>query len=252
MLRRIVGVLREGAPPPSTLQTLAYGGAPASASLIGEALHLFPQTTGFVNAYGLTETSSTIALLGPDDHRRALSDSDAEVRARLASVGRPVPGVEVRIAGELHGEILIRGPQVSGEYGREGVRLDREGWFHTGDVGYLDSAGYLFVTGRDDDMIIRGGENISPTEIEDVLAAHPMVVEAAVVGVPDDEWGQCVEAAVAVSGEVSGEDLISWARSRLPSFKVPRQILVTDALPRNDLGKLQRFKVREMLTSGSP
>ncbi len=140
---------------------------------------------GFVNAYGLTETSSTIALLGPDDHRAAFSSDDPEVRGRLASVGQPLPSVEVSIrdadGNELpaneQGELWVRGEQVSGEYlGRSDG--DDDGWFRTRDAGHIDDAGYLYLHGRLDDVIVRGGENLSPGEIEAVLLQHP-AVEAA-------------------------------------------------------------------------
>jgi len=247
MLHRIVERLRAGDAPPGSLKTLSYGGAPASPQLIEAALTHFQPGTGFVNAYGLTETSSTIALLGPDDHRAALASEDPEVRARLGSAGRAVPGIEIRI--DDIGEILLRGPQVSGEYGRSGRSLDADGWFHTGDVGRLDAAGYLHISGRLDDMIIRGGENISPLEIEDALMDHPAISEVAVVGVPDDEWGQCVEAVVVLSAPADEDELAAHARGRLPGFKVPRRIHVVDALPRTDLGKLQRAKVRRLVAA---
>jgi acyl-CoA synthetase (AMP-forming)/AMP-acid ligase II len=246
MLHRIVGALREGAPAPSLLATLAYGGAPAAPELVLEALARFAPSTGFVNAYGLTETSSTISVLGPQDHRAAAGSEDAEVRARIASAGRPLPGVDVRIDGDHGtGEILVRGGQVSGEYAGRHPAVDAEGWFHTGDLGRRDAAGYLFIVGRLDDMIIRGGENISPVEIENVLAEHPAVAEAAAVGVSDAEWGQRVAAAVVLIASATEQELIDWVRGRLPGFKTPTAILVVSELPRNDLGKLQRFRLRE-------
>lgn len=248
MLNRIVGALREGARPPSRLATLAYGGAPAAPGLVLEALSRFAPGTGFVNAYGLTETSSTISVLGPQDHRAAAASHDPEVRARIASVGRPLPRVEVRIDGdEATGEILVRGDQVSGEYSGRHPSVDAEGWFHTGDIGRRDSAGYLFIVGRLDDMIIRGGENISPLEIENVLAEHPAVSEAAVVGVSDTEWGQRVAAAVVLRGEATEQELMDWVRGRMPGYKVPGRIIVATELPRNEVGKLQRFRVRQQL-----
>src|SRR5262249_30230830 len=164
--------------------------------VLEDALRLFP-STGFVNAYGLTETASSIAVLGPDDHRSAIESSDPAVRDRLASGGRPLPGVEFQVrdesgsplaAGEA-GLIFVRGDQISGEYGGHSV-LDAEGWFPTRDRGWIDAEGYVFIEGRADDTIIRGGENIAPAEIEDVLIAHPALLEAAVMGVPDPVWGQ--------------------------------------------------------------
>ena len=183
------------------LRSLAYGGAKMPLPVLERAIQLFP-TTDFVNAYGLTETSSTIAVLGPEDHRAALH-GDPVARARLASVGRLIPGIEVQIRGsdgaihaEAAGDISVRGPQVSGEYRGYGSVLDDDGWFATRDRGWIDDDGYLFVEGRSDDTIIRGGENIAPAEIEDVLMAHDAVIDAAVFGVPDERWGQDIAAAV--------------------------------------------------------
>lgn len=150
-----------------------------------------------MNAYGLAETSSTIAVLGPDDHRNAFESDDPSIRARLGSIGRFVPGIEFEIRNELGelvaegevGELWVRGPQVSGEYRGIGSVVDANGWFPTRDLARVDSDGYVFVEGRSDDTIIRGGENIAPAEIEEVLHRHPAVREAAVIGVPDDHWG---------------------------------------------------------------
>ena len=156
-----------------------------------------------VNAYGLTETSSTIAMLTPDDHREAFGSDDPVVRARLGSVGRPLPALEVEVRGEddvvvvagEKGEIWVRGEQVAGEYVGQSV-LTADGWFRTRDAGWFDEAGFLYVDGRLDDVIVRGGENISPGEIEAVLMAHDGVAEAAVIGIPDTEWGEAVAAVV--------------------------------------------------------
>src|SRR5262249_36211884 len=152
----------------------------------------------FTNAYGLTETSSTICLLGPDDHRDAAGSADPAVKRRLSSVGKALPSVELEIRGDdgarlplgEAGLVCVRGRQVSGEYHGIGSALDNDGWFSTRDRGYLDEGGYLFLDGRADDVIVRGGENISPGEIEDVLLTHPAVADAAVVAMPDEEWGE--------------------------------------------------------------
>ena len=156
-----------------------------------------------VNAYGLTETSSTIAMLTPDDHREAFASDDPAVRARLGSVGRPLPSLEVEVRGDddavlppgEKGEIWVRGEQVAGEYVGSNV-LTEDGWFRTRDAGWFDDEGFLYVDGRLDDVIVRGAENISPGEIEEVLMAHPAVAEAAVIGIPDAEWGEAVAAVV--------------------------------------------------------
>ena len=256
MLARIIGHMDDGAPADLlALRSIAYGGGRMPQELIERALALFPQT-GFTNAYGLTETSSTIALLGPEEHRAALQSSDPEIRARLGSVGRPLPTVEIEIRNEAgqklppgaSGEIYVRGEQVSGEY-RERRALDAEGWFPTRDAGWLDAEGYLFLAGRADDVIVRGGENISPGEIEDVLLSHPAIAEAAAVGIPSVEWGEAIGVAlVAKPGqEVPNPDALkALIRERLRSSRVPERILVIDALPFNEMGKLLRREVRKL------
>lgn len=234
-----------------TLRSLAYGGAPMPSSIIERALELWP-TVDFVNAYGLTETSSTITVLGPEDHRRAFASSDSKVRARLGSVGVALPGIEIAIrdvdrrsvpAGQV-GRIWVRGPQVSAEYAGLGRLVDDDGYFDTRDVGYVDDDGYLFIEGRTDDTIIRGAENIAPAEIEDVLLRHPDVLDAAVFGVADEEWGHRIEAAVvARSGSVSAVDLRDYVRSVLRSSKTPEHFWFVDELPRTVTGKLVRRDV---------
>jgi acyl-CoA synthetase (AMP-forming)/AMP-acid ligase II len=221
-------------------------------------LGLFPNA-GFTNAYGLTETSSTIALLGPEDHRTAQSSGDPAVRARLGSVGRPLPTVQIEIrdeegralpAGE-RGEIYVRGDQVSGEY-RERSALGADGWFPTRDAGWLDGEGYLFLAGRADDVIVRGGENISPGEIEDVLLSHPAIADAAAVAVPSTEWGEAVGIAIVAKPNQtlpSEEELRALIRNRLRSSRVPERIVALNALPYNEMGKLLRREVRKLFQS---
>jgi len=255
MLRRILDALDEHPDlAPHSLVNLSYGGAKAPAGLVEEALERLPPTVGLVNAFGLTETSSTVALLTPDDHRTAFASADPAIRARLHSVGRPVPGVRIVIADEVgkpvaagqEGEIWIRGRQVSAGYQDGASRVDAQGWLRTGDLGHLDSAGYLFIHGRKDDVIIRGGENLDPHEIEAALMAHPAVRDVVVVGVPDREWGQVVGALVVGKG-TSATDLHAWVRSRLASYKAPARLMVVDVLPRNDLGKVVRRAALAML-----
>jgi acyl-CoA synthetase (AMP-forming)/AMP-acid ligase II len=220
-------------------------------------MRLLPDV-GFVNAYGLTETSSTIALLDHEDHRAAFASSDPAVRARLGSVGRPLPSIEVSIrdaygqpvpAGE-QGEIWVRGEQVSGEYlGRES-HAD-EGWFPTRDAGHMDEGGYLFVHGRLDDVIVRGGENLSPGEIEEVLVSHPAVEQAAVIGIPSNEWGEQVVAAVVLTegATVDEEELRDLVRRHLRSTKTPEHIQFRVELPFNETGKLLRRVLRDELAA---
>jgi acyl-CoA synthetase (AMP-forming)/AMP-acid ligase II len=219
--------------------------------VIRRALDLFP-ITNFVNAYGLTETSSTIALLGPDDHRVAqYSDNPAE-QQRLASVGKVLPGVEISIrdddgnelaTGEV-GEIFVSGEQVSGEYLEKGSLLV-DGWFPTRDGGFIDADGYVFVQGRNDDVIIRGGENMSPGEIEDVVLSLDGVRDVAAIGVPCAEWGEkVVLVLVGADGSPSEAEIQEVVRSRLRSSRVPAHVEYIDELPYNETGKLLRRVLR--------
>ncbi|MFZ4519893.1 MAG: class I adenylate-forming enzyme family protein [Microthrixaceae bacterium] len=246
MLARVVEAL-DGAPADCpSLRALSYGGARMPITVLERALRAFPDV-GFVNAYGLTETSSTLAVLTPDDHRAAL-DGDPVARERLGSAGRIIPGVEVEIR---DGEIWARGEQVSGEYLGRAPVLDDDGWFPTRDRGWIDDEGFLFIEGRSDDTIIRGGENIAPAEIEDVLLHHPDVADAAVVGVPDDEWGQRIEAAVVLREGATSDPtaLRAHCREHLRSSKTPDRIVLRDALPHTDTGKLLRRAVLADLTA---
>jgi acyl-CoA synthetase (AMP-forming)/AMP-acid ligase II len=236
------------------LRALSYGGGKMPQAVIEKAMTMFPDT-GFTNAYGLTETSSTITVLTPDDHRAAAASDDPAGRRRLISVGKPLPGVELAIfdeegnsvgAGES-GEIHVRGEQVSGEYLGRSSSLNAEGWFPTRDGGSLDSEGYLFVEGRIDDVIVRGGENLSPGEIEDVLLDHDAVADVAVVGIPSVQWGEAVAAAIVVRKDVDADELRMLVKDRLRSSRVPEKIEFWDELPYNETGKLLRRKVREAL-----
>ncbi|TDC56799.1 long-chain fatty acid--CoA ligase [Actinomadura sp. KC345] len=244
MLARIVAeVPGDDAGTPS-LRSLAYGGSRTPRPVLERALRVFPGV-GFVNAYGLTETASSVAVLEPDDHRKALASDDTAVRARLESVGRALPGVEFQVrdddgtplpVGET-GLVFVRGEQISGEYGGRSA-LDEEGWFPTRDRGRLDADDYLFIEGRADDTIIRGGENIAPAEIEDVLLTHPDITEAVVVGPPDPEWGQRIVAVVVGSGDPA--EVRRWVRDRLRSSKTPDAIVFRGELPKTDTGKILR------------
>jgi acyl-CoA synthetase (AMP-forming)/AMP-acid ligase II len=258
MLARVVTHLDDaddaGTP---ALRALSYGGARMPTPVLHRAMELF-STTEFVNAYGLTETSSTIALLGPDDHRAAFNSTDPLAHARLGSVGRLLPGIEVEVRGDEGkplpdgelGLLYFRGEQISGEYAG-GTLLDDDGWFSSRDRGHLDPDGYLFIEGRADDTIIRGGENIAPAEIEDVLLSCEGIVDAAVVGLPDDEWGQRLVAVVVGSdrSSSSAEELQDAVRQRLRSSKTPETIEFWDELPRTDTGKLLRRQVVAQLSA---
>ncbi|BBZ01272.1 AMP-dependent ligase [Mycolicibacterium chitae] len=252
MLDRIVTVLEAGDHPLPTLRNLAYGGSKVGLPLVRKALGLLPHV-GFVNAYGLTETSSTIAVLTPDDHREAHGNPDEAVAKRLGSVGQPVPGIEVQIRSEdgtvlgpgEPGELFVRGEQVSGKYTGIGSVLDEQGWFPTKDIATLDEDGYLFITGRSDDTIIRGGENIAPAELEDVLIEHDHVHEVAVVGVEDPQWGQAIVAVVVPAAGVDPdpEELRAHVRKHLRGSRTPDRVVFRAELPTNATGKLLRREI---------
>jgi acyl-CoA synthetase (AMP-forming)/AMP-acid ligase II len=257
MLSRIVEHLDGAVLSTSTLRTLSYGGAKVSERVIRQALQAFPNT-GFVNAYGLTETASTIAVLGPDDHRDALSSDDPMIQRRLSSVGQVLPMIEIEIrdeheqvvaAGES-GLIYLRGEQVSGEYAGVSL-LDDDGWFCTRDQGSIDADGYLYIEGRVDDTIIRGGENIAPAEIESVLLAQPGIAEVCVVGLPDEEWGQRIVAVVVCSeGHVVDPKILqNSVRDVLRGSKTPEEIIVRDSLPHTETGKMLRRVVLSELVA---
>ncbi|MFO7590468.1 MAG: fatty acid--CoA ligase family protein [Acidimicrobiia bacterium] len=260
MLARVVEHLEEvGARDADvpTLASLAYGGAPMPHRVIARALELLP-TTAFVNAYGLTETSSTVAVLGPEEHRAAAASDDPVVQARLGSAGVLVPGIEAQIRadggavlppGEV-GELFVRGEQVSGEYVGRDSATDAEGWFATRDRASIDAEGYLFIEGRTDDTIIRGGENIAPAEIEAVLCHHDAVADAAVLGLPDEEWGQVIAAVVVTRADVDVDELRSYVREHLRGSKTPERIEFRPELPRTDTGKLLRRVLLAELSGG--
>jgi long-chain acyl-CoA synthetase len=256
MLDRIVTVLETGGHKLPSLRNLAYGGSKVGLPLVRRALELLPDV-GFVNAYGLTETSSTIAVLTPDDHREAQSASAANVAKRLGSVGRPVPGIELQIRddkgtvlgpGET-GELFVRGEQVSGRYTGIGSVLDENGWFGTKDIAILDDDGYLFIGGRGDDTIIRGGENIAPAELEEVLIEHPHVRDVAVVGVEDPQWGQAIVAVVvpAAGADPDPDELREYVRKSLRGSRTPDRVVFRDELPTTATGKVLRREIVEGL-----
>jgi long-chain acyl-CoA synthetase len=256
MLDRVITVLETAGHELPSLRNLAYGGSKVGLPLVRRALELLPGV-GFVNAYGLTETSSTIAVLGPDDHRAAQAASDVAVIKRLGSVGRPVPGIELEIRGEdgavlpagETGELFVRGEQVSGRYTGIGSVLDENGWFPTKDIAMLDEEGYLFIGGRSDDTIIRGGENIAPAELEEVLIEHPQVRDVAVVGVEDPQWGQAIVAVVVPRAgvEPDPEELREHVRKSLRGSRTPDRVVFRDELPTTPTGKVLRREIIETL-----
>lgn len=257
MLDRIVAGLQNQPRPLPTLRNLAYGGSKVPLPLIRKALTLLPDVD-FVNAYGLTETSSTIAVLTPQDHRAAVGTSDEAIAKRLGSVGRPVPGIEIQIRRENGtecgpgepGELYVRGAQVSGRYAEIGSVLDEEGWFPTKDIATVDQDGYLFITGRSDDTIIRGGENISPAELEDVLVEHPEVDQVAVVGAENPQWGQIIVAVVvpAPGSNPQPGALRDYVRGHLRGSRTPDRIVFRDELPTTATGKVLRRQIADEVT----
>ncbi|MGH0031021.1 MAG: class I adenylate-forming enzyme family protein [Myxococcota bacterium] len=258
MLSRIIEQLEaEGGGKLPSLKAISYGGGKMPLPVIERAMKLFPEAN-FTNAYGLTETSATLTVLGPDDHRSAAASDEPAVRRRLTSVGKPLPTVEIEIRDEdgkplppgQRGEICVRGEQVSGEYLGKGTRTGTDGFFPTRDGGWLDEEGYLVLEGRIDDIIVRGGENMSPGEIEDVLLEHAAVEDAAVVGVPDEQWGEAVAAVVSLKPghSATADELREFVTKHLRSSRAPSRIEFRDELPYNETGKLLRRVVRQWLT----
>jgi acyl-CoA synthetase (AMP-forming)/AMP-acid ligase II len=251
MLKRIVEKSNDSLTLPS-LKNVAYGGGKMPRSVIERAMQLLPHVN-FTNAYGLTETSATICMLGPEDHRSAFNSSDALIKRRLSSVGRPIPSIELIIKNdkgnicspEELGNVWVRGEQVSGEYKGIGSKLDNEGWFPTKDRGFLDKDGYLFIDGRADDVIVRGGENISPGEIEDVVRTHSNVEDVAAVAVKDTEWGEAVGLVIVANSPIEDDEIIRLVKTKLRSSRVPSIIKYMDELPYNETGKLLRRVIRD-------
>jgi fatty-acyl-CoA synthase len=231
------------------LRSIHYGAAPIAEGTLRGAVEAFG--CSFVQSYGMTEAAQAVSFLSAADHERALASRPQ----LLLSAGRSAVGTALRI-GEA-GEILVRGPQLmSGYWRREEATAQalRDGWLHTGDAGRIDEEGYLFVEDRIKDMIVSGGENVYPRTVEEVLVAHPAVAEAAVIGVPDERWGETVKAVVvlrpdAVCGEAA---LLDFCRPRLGGFERPRSVDFVDVLPRTATGKVLKRVLREPYWAGRP
>jgi len=239
----------------SSLEVITYGAAIMPFTVIKRAIELFPGVS-FINAFGQTETGSTIAMLGPEDHRIEGTEEEKEkkIKRLSSSIGKPLPDVEVKIIDDnghpvppgILGEIVARGPRIMRGYWGDEEKTRQaftpDGWLRTSDRGYMDEDGYIFLSGRADDLIIRGGENISPREIENVIISCPKVEEVAVIPVASEEWGQEPRAIVVLKeGETATEaEIIEFCRDNLASFKRPRTVIFVDKLPRSPLGKLSR------------
>jgi acyl-CoA synthetase (AMP-forming)/AMP-acid ligase II len=231
---------------------VAYGASAIAEETLRQAMDLFG--CDFAQGYGQTEAGAALTILDPDAHRRALAGE----RHLLQSCGRPVMGTDIAVVddtgkevpvGEV-GEIIARGPQVMrGYWGMPEATAATlaGGWLHTGDAGRLDAEGFLYICDRIKDMIVSGGENIYPREIEDCLAGMPGVADAAVIGVPDDRWGESVKAVIvpAPGHALTGEAVIAWCRGHLAGYKAPRSVDFVDVLPRNATGKVQKTVLRE-------
>ena len=243
----------------SSLRVITYGAAPMPLPVIRKALEEFPGVS-FINAFGQTETASTITALGPEDHVLTGTPEEIERKLqRLASIGKPMANVEMKVIDEEGntlppgepGEILARGPRVMSGYWKDEEKtaktIDKDGWVHTGDVGYVDEDGYYFLSGRSSDMIIRAGENISPEELENVIREHAKVEDVAVIGVPDETWGEEPRAVIIPKpGEKpTEEEIMEYCRQKLASFKRPRTVVFVDDLPHNPMGKLIKREIRE-------
>jgi acyl-CoA synthetase (AMP-forming)/AMP-acid ligase II len=237
------------------LKTYAYGAAPMPLPLLRSALEAWPNTD-FMQVYGLTELCGVVTRLDPEDHRTASEE-------RLLSAGTLIPEAELRVVdpdtcqdvppGE-QGELWFRTPQLmKGYHNRPDATAEAvtaDGWFRTGDIGRVDEGGYVFVEDRLKDMIISGGENIYSLEVERVLAEHPAVTEVAVIGVPDEKWGESVKAVVATGIPVSDSELIAYAREHLAGYKCPKTVDIVDALPRNPTGKIMKKDLRKPYWEG--
>ena len=233
----------------SRLKYITYGASPIPLELMKRSMEVFG--CGFVQMYGMTETSGTIVTLNPEDH-------DVAGNPRMRSVGKPLTGVEIKIIDEAGngvasgdvGEIATRSVQNMKGYWNlpeaTAAAIDADGWLRTGDAGYLDDEGYLYIHDRVKDMIISGGENVYPAEVENAVYSHPAVADVAVIGVPDDKWGEAVKACVVLKdGAVASQaELIAHARDSIAGYKCPKSVDFIAALPRNPSGKILRRELR--------
>ncbi|MEL7044647.1 MAG: fatty acid--CoA ligase [Pseudomonadota bacterium] len=248
-LQAIVATAKALAVPLDSVKYVVYGASPIPKALLEEAVALFG--CGFVQLYGMTEATGSVTFLPPEDH-------DARGNPRMASCGKALPGMEIKIcdpegselpAGES-GEIWVKSAAIMTGYWQmpeATAEVLINGWYKSGDAGYMDEDGYLYLQARIKDMIVSGGENIYPAEIESVLYAHPGVADVAVIGVPDDRWGEAVKAIVVTEEgqDVEADELISYARGRIAGYKIPRSVDFTSVIPRNASGKILKYVLRE-------
>jgi long-chain acyl-CoA synthetase len=237
----------------SSLRTIVYGASPISEDVLAKSVALLG--CDFWQVYGLTETTGAVVHLPPADH-----DLDGPNRHRLRACGVPGPGVGLRIVDTdtgnvvtepgTVGEIQLSGPQIMKGYWNNDQAtsdaIDADGWFRSGDIGYLDADGYVYIHDRVKDMIVSGGENVYPAEVENVLMSHPAIADVAVIGVPDEKWGETAKAVVVLApgAELAESELIAYAREHLARFKCPTSVDYTDALPRNPSGKILKKDLR--------
>jgi acyl-CoA synthetase (AMP-forming)/AMP-acid ligase II len=235
-----------------------YGASPMPLPLLRRSMAAFG--VDFLQVYGMTEASGAVTMLGADEHR------DKANEHRLTSAGRPMPGVEIAIMDpvsgdrvtepDVVGEVWVRTVQLMAGYWHQpdadAAALTDDGWLRSGDAGYLDADGYLYISDRIKDMIISGGENIYPAELERVLVEHPDVAEVAVIGVPDDKWGEVGKAVVVAKEgvDLDAEGLLAYCRQHLASFKCPKSVTVVTELPRNATGKVLKRQLREPYWAG--
>jgi long-chain acyl-CoA synthetase len=238
------------------LRLLFYAASSMPADMLRQAMRTF-SSTSFTQSYGSTE-AGVVTVLNATDHRRALEPGHAHL---LSSCGRPLPGRAVRIVDDAGsevdrhriGEIEVRSPDLMRDYwlnDTETQRASRDGWFKSGDLGYLDTEGFLYIVDRKNDLIITGGENVYPTEIEAYLYRDPDVLEATVFGIADPRWGEAVVAAVVprAGSHVRGEDLVIRLRAQLANFKCPKEIHLVQTLPKSAAGKILRKELRKQYT----